>query len=74
MRPAECVWPDCPARAAVDVLVAVPGDPCRLALRVGGYCAGHAVVVAAEVLARLDTEVWYAPLRPHRADRLIRLT
>jgi hypothetical protein len=43
--PAECAWGGCGRPAGVDVLVTVPGEPPRLAVRVGSYCVGHAVIV-----------------------------
>jgi len=47
MRPAsaECAWPGCGQPARVEVLVSVAGEPPGLAVWVGGYCAGHAVII-----------------------------
>ncbi len=40
----------------------VPGEPPGLALRVGGYCVGHAVIVGVQAQARVGGALWYAPL------------
>ncbi len=58
--PAECAWGGCGRPAGVDVLATVPGEPPRLALRVGGFCVGHAVIVGIDTQARDGGEVWYA--------------
>jgi len=42
------------------VLVTVPGEPPRLAVRVGGFCVGHAVIVGIDAQARHGGELWYA--------------
>jgi hypothetical protein len=42
------------------VLATVPGEPPRLAVRVGGFCVGHAVIVGIDTRARYGGEVWYA--------------
>ena len=52
----------------VDVLVSVPGEPPGLALRVGGYCVGHAVIVGVQVQLRYGKALWYAPLLDHSCD------
>ena len=44
-----------PARG-VDVLVTVPGEPAWLAVRVGGYCVGHAVIVGIDAQARHERD------------------
>ncbi len=44
------------------MLVSVPGEPLGLALRVGGYCVGHAVIVGVQAQARVGVGLWYAPL------------
>jgi hypothetical protein len=41
------------------VLATVPGEPPRLAVRVG-YCVGHAVIVGIDTQARHGGELWYA--------------
>ena len=58
--PAECAWGGCGRPAGVDVLASVPGEPPRLALRVGGFCVGHAVIVGIDTQARHGGELWYA--------------
>ena len=58
--PAACAWGGCGRPAGVDVLATVPGEPPRLALRVGGFCLGHAVIVGIDTRARDGGEVWYA--------------
>jgi len=42
------------------VVASVPGEPLWLALRVGGFCVGHAVIVGIDTRARYGGEVWYA--------------
>ncbi len=59
--PAACAWSGCGHPAGVDVLVTVPGEPPRLAVRVGGYCVGHAVIVGIDTQAH-GGELWYAAL------------
>jgi hypothetical protein len=38
----------------------VPGEPPRLAVRLGGFCVGHAVIVGIDAQARHGGELWYA--------------
>jgi len=64
----ECGWSGCGAPARVEVLVSVPGEPPGLALRVGGYCVGHAVIVGVQVQLRYGKALWYAPLLDHSCD------
>ena len=59
-RVPECAWGGCGRPAGVDVLATVPGEPPRLAVRVGGFCLGHAVIVGIDTRARDGGEVWYA--------------
>jgi hypothetical protein len=67
--PAECAWPGCGQPARVEVLATVPGEPPRLAVRIGGYCVGHAVIVGIDAQARHGGELWYtAPLDAARCD------
>jgi hypothetical protein len=67
--PAACAWGGCGRPAGVDVLVTVPGEPPRLAVRLGGYCVGHAVIVGIDAQARHGGELWYAaPLDAVRCD------
>jgi hypothetical protein len=61
--PAECPWPGCGQPARVEVLVSVPGEPPRPATRIGGFCVGHAVIVAIDTQARHGEGLWYAALR-----------
>jgi hypothetical protein len=58
--PAACAWRGCGQAAGVDVLVTVPGEPPGLAVRVGGFCVGHAVIVGIDTQARHGGELWYA--------------
>jgi hypothetical protein len=58
--PAACAWGGCGRPAGVDVLATVPGEPPRLAVRVGGFCLGHTVIVGIDTRARSGGEVWYA--------------
>jgi hypothetical protein len=58
--PARCAWSGCGQAAGVDVLVTVPGEPPPLAVRIGGYCVGHAVIVGIDTQARHGGELWYA--------------
>jgi hypothetical protein len=58
--PAACAWRGCGRQAGVDVLVTVPGEPPRLAVRVGGFCVGHAVIVGIDTQARHGGELWHA--------------
>jgi hypothetical protein len=57
---AACAWGGCGQPAGVDVLATVPGEPPRLAVRVGGYCVGHAVIMGIDTQARHGGELWYA--------------
>jgi hypothetical protein len=67
--PAACAWGGCGQAAGVDVLVTVHGEPPRLAVRVGGFCVGHAVIVGIETQAHHGGELWYtAPLDAARCD------
>jgi len=67
--PAECAWGGCGRPAGVDVLVTVPGEPPRLAVRVGSYCVGHAVIVGIDTQAEHGGELWYTtPLDTARCD------
>jgi len=51
------------------VLVTVPEEPPRLAVRIGGYCVGHAVIVGIDTQAEHGGELWYAaPLDAARCD------
>jgi hypothetical protein len=59
--PAECDWSGC-GRLEVDLLVAVSGEPSWLAVWVGGYCVGHAVITGIEAQARLGGGLWYSAL------------
>jgi hypothetical protein len=49
---AECGEADCGQPAGVEVLVTVPGEPARLAVPIGGFCVGHAVIVGIDAQAR----------------------
>jgi hypothetical protein len=60
---AACAWGGCGQAAGVEVLAAVPGEPPRLAVRVGGFCVGHAVIVGIDTQARYGGGLWYAALR-----------
>ncbi len=60
--PAACAWGGCGQPARVDVLATVPGEPPRLAVRVGGYCVGHAVIVGIDTQAHHGGELRYAAL------------
>jgi hypothetical protein len=57
---AECPWSGCGQPARVEVLVSLPEEPPRLAVRVGGFCVGHAVIVGIDTQARHGGELWYA--------------
>lgn len=60
---AKCGSCGCGQTAGVDVLVTMPRESLQLALRVGGYCAGHAVIVGIDAQAGHDGEIRYsAPL------------
>jgi hypothetical protein len=61
--PAECAWGGCGQPAGVDVLVTVPGEPPGLAVWIGGYCVGHAVITGIDVQALHGGRLLYsAPL------------
>jgi hypothetical protein len=60
--PAQCDWSGCGQLAEVDLLVTVPGEPSWLAVWVGGYCVGHAVITGVEAQARHGGELWYSAL------------
>ncbi len=47
--------------------MSVPGEPPGLALRVGGYCVGHAVIVGIDAQARYGGGLWYAAPLLNRA-------
>ncbi len=40
--------------------MSVPGEPPGLALRVGGYCVGHAVIAGVQAHAHVGGALWYA--------------
>ncbi len=46
----------------------VPGEPARLAVPVGGFCVGHAVIVGIDAQARQGGELWYAALDVVQCD------
>jgi hypothetical protein len=48
--------------------VTVSGEPSRLAVRVGGFCVGHAVIVGIDAQAQHGGELWYAALDVVRRD------
>ena len=58
--PAACAWGGCGRPARLDVVASVPGEPLWLALRVGGFCVGHAVIVGIDTQARYGGKLWYA--------------
>jgi len=67
---AECGWSACGQPARIDGLVSVPGEPPWLALPVGGYCVGHAVVIGVQAQAHHGGALWYAvPLGRARDGR-----
>jgi hypothetical protein len=54
----ECGWRGCGQPARVDLLMSMTGKPAWLLRRVGGFCAGHAVMVGLDVQARHGGEPW----------------
>jgi hypothetical protein len=57
---ADCAWRGCGRPAGVDVLVSSPGEPSLLAVLIGGYCLGHAVITGIEeAQARAGGHLWY---------------
>ena len=55
-----CAWAGCGQAVELEVLVAVAGEASRRAVRVGGYCVGHAVIMGIEAQARHGGQLWYA--------------
>jgi hypothetical protein len=57
--PAEYAWSACGRSAEVDVVLAAPDEPAQLAIRLGSYCLGHAVITGIEAQARAGGHIWY---------------
>jgi hypothetical protein len=57
---AECGWRGCGQPARVDLLMSMPEKPSSLLRLVGGFCAGHAVMVGLDIQARHGGQPWYS--------------